>query len=115
MKKDGTVYNCVISDMPTDKLHELVPGSGNRSICIDYNIQVPLIPALHMTAHGRGNKSDGTYSAQSYSQKQMFEKLCEIMDIDPIKTWRGVKEISQRGYLEEIKEHCREKLRGWER
>jgi len=116
MKKDGTVYKCVISKMPTDKLHELVPGSGNRQICIEYNIQVPTIPDLHATAHGKGEKNvrKMTYKEQKYSQEQMYTLFCKKLDIDPIKTRRGVKEINQRWYLEEIKDHCRAKLKSFE-
>jgi hypothetical protein len=116
MKKDGTLFNCVISKMPTDKLHELVPGGGNRKVCIDYNIQVPIIPDLHDTSHGKGvkDKMRMDYKEQELSQEQMYILFCEIMEIDPVKTRRGVREIGHRWYLEEIKDHCLQKLRGFE-
>jgi hypothetical protein len=101
-----TTWLCAVCGTPTQTLHECFFGRGNRNICIDYNLQVPLCPEHHDMAHGK--------RVSVKSQDQWKRYFCELLDIMFIKAQFGVMSRHERGYLEEVKDKCLEYLKGRE-
>lgn len=99
MKPRGT-FQCAICQRPTTKLHELVPGRGNRQVCVDYNVQLPLCLDHHLLAH-------------SPESKKWRTELFTILNIDEDKTVQAVHNKHNRNYLEFMKDRCGKKINSY--
>lgn len=100
-KKHRILYKCALCNVHTVTLHELVPGRGNKDVCVKFNIQLPLCVECHKLAH-----SDVAKEIRS----RLFSELC----VDEFKAVRGVHTKKARWYLYEIKDHCAEKIKSME-
>lgn len=116
--KKRLVFNCACGcGRQTATLHEIVPGSGNRDICIDYNIQLPLCMDCHTVAHLRsllaGNspleeftkKQNGTVAGLDNELIQGY--LFGILGVDMYAVLRALSPSNSKEYLEEIKDSCK--------
>jgi len=111
-----TQYKCIACDKfhsittPTETLHEIVFGHGNRQVCIDNSIQVPLCQRCHAIAHGRKDgQVHSEYDCMSQIQCYMF--FCDYLEISYDCTQRGVRTIQYRHLLSNIKPICVDKLK----
>jgi len=113
INKGLTMYNCCICGNETTQLHEVIFGSANRKICVDYNLQVPLCATHHDTAHGKKHKPVNC-EYDCMSQSQCYTTFCEKLGIDPFKTFRAVKNKTERCYLDTISGSCLNIIKGYE-
>ena len=114
VNKGLTMYHCCICGSDTTQLHEIIFGSANRKICIEYNLQVPLCSKHHDISHGKKHiPVNCEYDCMS--QSQCYTHFCDILRIDPFKTFREVKNKSERHYLDTISESCSNIIRGFEK
>lgn len=101
--KDLT-FRCVCCGGLTNVLHEVIPGSGNRQLCIKYSLQVPLCIVDHRKAHG-------TYSVTHEKRPIDYAKeFIEWLGLDYYSTLRAIKDKGNRQYLEDNAEKCKQKI-----
>ena len=120
--KPKKIYNCGCGcDRQTVTFHELIPGSANRTICEDHNIQLPLCVDCHTVAHLRPLLS-------GYSPLQEFvkegsdalnniaiqEHLFSILGVDMYEAWRAFSPSRSKKYLVEMKDICAESIKRFE-
>lgn len=78
--------------------HHIFPGTGNRKICDDYGVVVPLCCDCHT----------GRYGYHNLKSKARLERwrvwFCNYLKLDYELTLLAVNNKSHRGYLEEHKE-----------
>jgi len=96
-----TSWGCVLCGTPTSILHEIFPGMGRKSICIKYNLQVPLCTKCHNMAHGRIRNEQVGDNQQEY-YKMLF---CNILQLGYYRTFQGVQHRYHRQYLEDKKDN----------
>ncbi len=99
-KSPRTVWACVTCDTPTQTLHEVCHGHGNRQIAIEFSVQVPLCPACHVRAHSEKRKYQESY--------------LKWLGLDYWTTIRAFHDIKLRGYLEMNREDCEKKIKSLE-
>ena len=114
--KKKIIFNCACGcGRQTATLHEIIPGSGNRDICIEYNIQLPLCSLCHTVAHLR-------FLLNEYSPLLKFTKkinndikldntliqeyLFSILDVDMYAVLRALSPSNTKEYLVKIKDDC---------
>jgi ABC-type Na+ transport system ATPase subunit NatA len=114
MKNNGmTLYICAICGNHTTTLHEVIFGRGNKKICQDYNIQVPLCQRCYSSAHGIKDGNNFTeYDLMSQNDCIMY--FCNLLEIDPEKTTQSVKQKSKHLQLDTIKDSCSLIIKGYE-
>ena len=95
----GHRFYCAICQDICDSLHELVPGRGNRKVCIEYNIQLPLCVVCNSVQMVHGQHS-----------KEWRNKLFEILGIDEYKAVQAIHNKNKREYLEKVKEKCEKRI-----
>ena len=106
VKNKKMVFKCAGCGAHTVTLHEIFFGRGNRDICVEYNIQVPLCIECHKVPHGTHSISSMSPLA-TFNQNECKHYFCDILKIDPVKTALGVQSKTKRYYLKEVKEKCR--------
>ena len=121
MKK---LYRCAECNRQTTTKHEIIFGRGNRDICIDYNIQLPLCPSCHHTAHGikllQGYSPLQRFvkieisGRQVIDQHKIKEHLLSKLRMNYYKTAMGVRNSMHRGYLDKNKKKCGEIIKTYE-
>ena len=114
INKHDKVWKCCICNKHTSTLHEVFFGRGNRDICINHNLQVPLCPECHDNAHGKG--------ASSITQDEYKYKFSAILGIDKEYAEREVKMVEMYGlndryydmgdrcYLRFVEDRCRKAI-----
>lgn len=125
MKKDNKQYRCAVCSRKADELHEVIFGNGNRLICINYNIQVPLCRCCHFVSHGRKLlqgysplqkyikiELNGTNCIDQHAIKEYF--VYDILGLDYYDVAIAIRDKRKRQYLEDNKEHCLEMIKKFE-
>jgi len=114
-----TVYECAECRGGARKLHEIIYGHGNRKICEEYNIQVPLCEICHGAAHDKwtphGNsplyrfrKADINSKKITLDVKRIARHLCEsYLKLNYWDILIGVKQREYRHSLELVKDQCK--------
>ena len=115
--KKKIIFNCACGcGRQTITLHELIPGNGNRKICEDYNIQLPLCIYCHTVAHLRFLRNDFS-PLLKFTKKQngtelkldnelIKKNLFEILNVDMYSTLKAMSPGNSREYLDQIKYIC---------
>ncbi len=117
------IYRCAGCGSACNTLHEIIFGNGNRPVCVEYNIQVPLCYVCHMAAHGQSTKhastplyrfkKRGQAGSMVLDQSAIARFFCDkILKVDYWDALRGVKDKSSRHLLEPMREKCENKIKG---
>jgi len=82
MKPNGKIiWRCAVCGTPVNNLHEIFFGSSFRKVSVEFNIQAPLDPRCHNTAHG---KKDGKNlnPIDNMSQEEIKMYLCSKAEVN---------------------------------
>jgi hypothetical protein len=91
----------------TTNLHEIFFGRGNKQICVENHIQVPLCEGDATNCHLKPHEQ---HKENEYSQDVWKEHFCIWLGIDREKAEQAVQYKHQRQYLFEVKDKCLKKL-----